>query len=128
MRGEGEHGEAEHGERGFVALADDEQVVAALPLEDGFGRSFDRVRRAEPAARRGGGSGGRRGVEHGAEEIVFADVGGGVALEDDGAGIALAAVAAARSWTLSSHSSRSSSGSQTTWKGLLPSIAPAASL
>ena len=35
----------------FLALAHDEQVAAALPLEDGFGRAFDRVRRAEPDAR-----------------------------------------------------------------------------
>ena len=34
----------------FFALADDEQVVAALPPEDGFGRAFDGIRGAEPEA------------------------------------------------------------------------------
>src|SRR5205823_10780657 len=31
----------EHRQRGFVALADDEQVIAALPMKNRFGRAFD---------------------------------------------------------------------------------------
>ena len=115
-------------ERRFLALADDEEIVAALALEDGFGRALDRVRRAEPCAAGDGGDAVGAVSSAAREQVVLADVGGRVAFEDDRAGDAGSWRSSASAWTLSSHASRSSSGSQTTWKGLLPSTAPAASL
>lgn len=86
LRGEGEERGGEDGEHGFVALADEEEVVAALAQEGGLGGAFDRVGRTEPDARRGGAGEGLGGEER-AQEWVFADVGGGVAFEDNRAGI-----------------------------------------
>ena len=106
-------------ERGLVALADDEQMVPALALEDGFGRAFDRVRRAEPAAR----GGGRRG-RLACASARRADRSRGCRRahcprrRSGSDGGRRARSASAR--TLSSQASRSSSGSQTTWNGLLP--------
>ena len=40
----------EHGQHRLVALADHQQVVAALPLEHRLGRALDRVGRAQPDA------------------------------------------------------------------------------
>jgi len=40
LRGQGEEREGQHGEGAFLALADDEEVVAALPFEDDFGGAF----------------------------------------------------------------------------------------
>ena len=86
LGGEGEEREAEDGEGGFVALADDEEVIAGLAVEDDFGGAFDGIGGAEPSAW-GEAGGGGRGVEDGAEEIVFANFGWGVAFEDYGAGV-----------------------------------------
>ena len=55
LGGEGDQGQAEHGGDGFLALADDEEVVAALAEEGGLGGAFDGVRGTEPCDRGGGG-------------------------------------------------------------------------
>lgn len=79
---EGDERNGEDGERGLVALADEEEVVAALPVEDGLGGAFDGVGRAEPDARCGGlfdGCGGEQILQH----RVFPHVGRRVAFEDN---------------------------------------------
>src|SRR6059058_6261315 len=43
--------DAKHRQGGFIALTEDEEVVAALAMESDFRRSFNGVGRAEPAAR-----------------------------------------------------------------------------
>jgi len=83
LRGEDDGGEGEHGEGGFVAGADDEEVAAALAAEGDLGGAFDGVGFAEPES--GCGCGLEcGGLEELAEESVGYDVSGGVAFEDDG--------------------------------------------
>jgi hypothetical protein len=55
LGGEGDECEGEEREGGVVVLADDEQVVAALALEWGFGGAFDGIGCAEPDTGHGGG-------------------------------------------------------------------------
>ena len=86
LGGEGEEGEAEDGESGLIALADDEKMIAGLAVEDDFGGAFDGIGGPEPGAR-GEAGGGGWGGEDGAEEIVFANFGWGVAFEDHGTGV-----------------------------------------
>ena len=71
-----------NGERCFFALADDEQMVSALPMKHRFGRAFDGIGRAEPDAR---GFCGRDGFgrEQFAEQRIVAHVGRRIPLEND---------------------------------------------
>ena len=55
LRGQGDEPDAKHGQHGLVALAHDEQVVAALPVEHRLGRALDGVGRAQPDPRGGAG-------------------------------------------------------------------------
>ncbi len=128
LRGEREQREPEHRERGFIALADDEQMVAALPLEDRFGRPLDRIRRAEPDARRARRGGGRR-----VERRRRADRSRGsrrARCPRRRSGCAWRSHALLGELRALCRATRRAPrrGSQTTWNGLLPSTAPAASL
>ena len=78
--------ERQQRERAFLALADDEQVVAALPAENQFGRTLDGIGRAQPDARLVGETGGHGG-HGGAQQQILPDVRRGAAFKDDWPGI-----------------------------------------
>ena len=52
LRRQRNQGHRQKRQRAFLALPHDEQVAAALSLENGFGRAFDGIGRAQPDARR----------------------------------------------------------------------------
>ena len=75
---------AHDGHGGFFLLADHEDVGAALAAEGDGGGLLDGDRFAEPGERRVRAGGGQvRALEQGDEPLILADVGGGVAFEDD---------------------------------------------
>ena len=51
LRGQRHKRDGQNCQRRFLALTDNQKVAAALPPESRFGRSLDRVRRAQPDAR-----------------------------------------------------------------------------
>ena len=126
-------GEADDGRGGdahgrLVVLADDQQVVAPLPAEEGRGRVFDGHRVADPGLGRTQGFGPVRQVELLAEQGIARQVGSGVTLEDDRRPRQGAPRSLPMARICFRLSSRRSSGSQTTWKKWFPSGAPLASL
>jgi hypothetical protein len=78
--------DSEHGQRSFVALANQEKVVAALAMEYDFGRALDGIGGSKENSWRNGGLW-FLCAKHFLKFEVFNHIGGGVAFEDDGAGI-----------------------------------------
>src|SRR5205814_5303311 len=85
LGGERDERNTHHRQSGLVVMADDQEVIAALSMENHLGRALDRVGGAEPGA-----GGPRRPDRWSREEIaqngILEHVRRGVALEDDRAG------------------------------------------
>ena len=76
----------QHGERRLIALANHQQVAAALALEDCSGRPLDGVWGPQPERGLGWWRLGGEAGEGFGQEPVLANIGRGVAFEDDGGG------------------------------------------
>ena len=91
LRGEGPGGERQQVERRLVALAGNEEVVAALPVKGCFRGALDGIRRAEPAASEGRRRG-RRAAQGFGQQIVLRHVGGRIAFKNNRRAVPVAAV------------------------------------